>query len=371
MEPSGRIALYPDYRSVRPSGEHGHLVQYRGYGLLEPDGSFAVRPIFDEVASFDGRLAVVRTGSTWGLVDNTGRFIIEPQYHNVLDFREGLSPCLASNGRWGFVNDDGEVAMEPALWEALPFSGPFAPARVRNGWGVIDRDFRFVEPARNRRVVSFPSGICLFFNGRSVRAMNREQKTVERDIPEPLVRNTWRIRNSSDMTRSGAISLPEELFANGPVPVSAGEQTYFLDREGRVASFGPFVDARAFSDSLALVKKDGLYGYIRPDGSWAIEPAFEDARPFSEERAAVKFDGDKFMCYIDTSGKRVTLAVFEEAGRFSQRQGRDSRTRIHRRHRCHGTARVRAARRYSALRALTRNVPRLPQWELPVSELRG
>jgi hypothetical protein len=62
----------------------------------------------------------------------------------------------------------------------------------------------------------------------------------------------------------------------------AGRRGY-IDRAGRWAvppSF--FEEARDFSDGLALVKVNGLFGYIGKKGEFRIRPAFQRAQPFRE-----------------------------------------------------------------------------------------
>lgn len=46
----------------------------------------------------------------------------------------------------------------------------------------------------------------------------------------------------------------------------------------------------AFSEGLVPVKQDGLFGYLRPDGSWAVTPRFASAQPFSHGLAVVLND---------------------------------------------------------------------------------
>jgi hypothetical protein len=41
---------------------------------------------FDDVLSFSGGLAAVKSGSKWGFIDKAGNFIIPLQFDNALSF---------------------------------------------------------------------------------------------------------------------------------------------------------------------------------------------------------------------------------------------------------------------------------------------
>ena len=60
----------------------------------------------------------------------------------------------------------------------------------------------------------------------------------------------------------------------------------------------------------------GCWGYLRPDGSWAMAPRFTFARPFSEGVAAVR-KGD-FMGYLRPDGTEALPFRYLRAGEFEK-----------------------------------------------------
>jgi hypothetical protein len=70
-----------------------------------------------------------------------------------------------------------------------------------------------------------------------------------------------------------------------------------------------FQVASAFSDGLARVSKDRLFGYIDKRGKWVIPTRFEHASEFSEGLAGVPL-GEKGWGFIDRTGKVVIPARF-------------------------------------------------------------
>jgi hypothetical protein len=64
--------------------------------------------------------------------------------------------------------------------------------------------------------------------------------------------------------------------------------------------------AEAFSDGLALVKKDGKYGFIDKEGKSVIEPHFVSATAFSEGLAGVYLQKtDKYPLFINKKGEAI------------------------------------------------------------------
>lgn len=72
---------------------------------------------------------------------------------------------------------------------------------------------------------------------------------------------------------------------------------------GRILLGASLEQIDAFADGVAAaVDRDGIYGYLRPDGTWAIPPRFEDAGDFQDGAARVRLgEGEEGL--IDLSGK--------------------------------------------------------------------
>ena len=54
--------------------------------------------------------------------------VIEPQFGEVGDFREGLAQ-VEKDGKWGFIDKSGKVGIEPQFDDAEPFSEGLAKVR--------------------------------------------------------------------------------------------------------------------------------------------------------------------------------------------------------------------------------------------------
>lgn len=67
-------------------------------------------------------------------------------------------------------------------------------------------------------------------------------------------------------------------------------------------------------DRIALIKKDGKYGYINDKGQYIAEPIYTEAFSFSEGLAPVKV-GEKWG-YLDKTGKMLISPQYDYANWF-------------------------------------------------------
>ncbi|ACB85126.1 WG repeat-containing protein [Natranaerobius thermophilus] len=76
-----------------------------------------------------------------------------------------------------------------------------------------------------------------------------------------------------------------------------------------------YEDAWPFSEGLARVKLDGLWGFVDEDGKEEIEPKYEHASRFSEGYSSIRLDGESG--YIDKTGEYLKEPKFDRALSFN------------------------------------------------------
>lgn len=72
----------------------------------------------------------------------------------------------------------------------------------------------------------------------------------------------------------------------------------------------------SFSDGLALIKQDGLWGFVNQDDKVVIQPQYEAATSFVNGVAIVK-QSEKFAL-IDTGGKAITAFIYTRLQRLAK-----------------------------------------------------
>ena len=59
-------------------------------------------------------MAAAKQGDLWGLIDKTGKFVINPQYKNVGSFNNS-GMCMVkstTNDKYGFIDKDGKMVID-------------------------------------------------------------------------------------------------------------------------------------------------------------------------------------------------------------------------------------------------------------------
>ncbi|MBE6924631.1 MAG: WG repeat-containing protein [Ruminococcaceae bacterium] len=112
--------------------------------------------------------------------------------------------------------------------------------------------------------------------------------------------------------------MADALINNDRICVKIGEQWGFIDAEGNVIIAPCLNDPKKFNAGLLPVNDNGLYGYMDPEGEWAIRPQFMYAAPFSEGVATIAMLdenlGSPVYSFINHTGR--TLTTFRDgAGR--------------------------------------------------------
>lgn len=134
-----------------------------------------------------------------------------------------------------------------------------------------------------------------------------------------------------------AALLPEGQLAKGTdsgllKPAQQGTKWGYIDPEGRFAISPKFDWADTFSEGVAAVEINKRFGYIGPDGHFVIQPKYFDAGPFKDGLALVSVNkpvtplgtGEygvvmfAHFTYIDRSGREIRSPFsVEYAGNFS------------------------------------------------------
>jgi hypothetical protein len=239
-------------------------------GAVNRDGTVAVAPQYDWVGKFSDNRAAVRLGGLYGFVDEEGREIVKPQYRIVDDYKFGFAQ-VDVDGKSGLIDRDGKMVIEPKYG----FIEAIAPDRFRVseirqlGGSVGDEDFSGI-----RTITSTASSITLA-------------------LPE--------LRD----TASGVIDISGRWIE----PLGAW----------------PFRPFDKDDPSIRWVQRDKLWGLVRADGSWLVEPKFAQTDSLRDGVVRVTLNGK--VGFIDRTGNFAIPPTFDKASRFEPGFGRASAER--------------------------------------------
>jgi len=271
---------------------------------------------YDEARKVRGGLAAVRLMDRWGYVayqEGGIRIAIAPRFLQARDFSEGLAAVEESEdapvaegmevaedkteedakkpagpAAWGYILPSGK------LWGRLDFAvaGDFLDGRAavralgeNMPWVLIDskmktrttKNYGGLIPLGARRVAWKQSG--------EWGLMDLQERVIE---IRPGLKNQDGEGVGQDVL--GAVGPFGDERAPAKEP---GGKWGYLDPEGKWAILPKFERANVFHGGLAAAKEPGgKWGYLKPDGSWGLEPKYTKARAFTDGLAAVSEQGE-------------------------------------------------------------------------------
>jgi hypothetical protein len=271
------------------------IVQDGKWGLIDATGKVVIEPKYDQLGGiqdenpFFQRLPPAERGKAMfldvmhpsgksalipfcqkglcGVVAPGGTEVIPPRYENVRGGFEDGRLAVRRGGLWGFVNEAGSEVIAPKFLDACMFHGGVAMVQIAaKQWTLIDVDgHSLIDPPWTEQ----PIDSCQLSD-------------------EPLTR----------ATQDGRWG--------------------FLDRSGHWAIPPTFERVGSFHDGLASARRNGKWGFIGASGSWVIDPTFDDVDEFgcpSNDSAIVRVG--------DQSGviNRAGEVLFLLPGRIQCTQG--------------------------------------------------
>lgn len=252
------------------------------------------KPRFGHVGEFSEGLAVAsdapgadywRDSTLFGYIDESGDYVIPPQYHWASPFSEGWAAVcrgvcqnvLEAKDPIQFIDRKGRVVLSPGLSIVSRFSEGLAaaqlPGDVFSRFGYLDRTGKFAIYPRYSEARDFSEGLAATDDG----YINRKGDVVIRRVP---------VRDGGDFSEGLAIVLSRE-----------GRKQY-IDRTGAVVLDPGYEEIGPFSEGLAPAcasdcgpsTSSANWGYIDRAGKFVIQPQFSQRPgPFRNGEARVCF----------------------------------------------------------------------------------
>lgn len=269
---SGKLVVPARFAAARlfTEGRAAVRIEDGKWGYIDRGGNIAIEPRFLAAGYFHGGRASVREGPAGpltvplvdmgravigddprtrpnaGLIDETGKFVIEPRYDQI-DYRNGFDLWVATDSTAKSRSDHG------------------SPAPVR----LVDRDGRFVSTEGFDRTGPASEGLI----------------------------EVCRADKCGFADRSGKLVVPMQFktvgdFSEGLAYASLdGEKYGFIDHSGKFV-IEPRFDGRggpddenyvagSFADGVASVGCGGYWGFIDKKGAWVMPPLYRHAGEFA------------------------------------------------------------------------------------------
>ena len=292
-----------------PIIREGHLA-YMG-----ADGQVRLELPFDHGGFFHEGLAYFSLKGKIGFIDIVGNVVIPAQFDLALRFYEGYSVAgikvKAERTAWklGVVDRSGKYVIEPQYESITSCSSGIVGVQQ-----FITREVRYLRLPGLEQV-------CV-----SEMPMNRRFSDGLLGIPDPKTRKWGFVDTTGKWTVEPSYALTgifSEGLASADIRKKGKELTGFIDSQGKTVIPFQFRCFRSkFSEGLASFfvedpQRGDMVGAISKTGEVAIQPRFKLMREFHEGMAVYEPFGTEGYGYIDKTGKEVIPARFDIARDFS------------------------------------------------------
>ncbi len=280
------------------------------WGYIDLNNNYDLAPAYRSIGRFSERtdLSVVSVadGSYFCLINRQGRIVNGTGYLAIREGENGFYTAVESRGKYAYrfvlLGPDGA---ERSRWLTLGMSRNTDPDSRYNDYALYGPSFT------NGVMIGVDTdGLYGLVNdrGETVISGARDIFLASRKTPNDtvLVRRGggWQI-TAPDGTALGEGLWADLLdFADGYAAVCDfdGRWGYVSAEDCRVAIEPQYQSAAAFSEGLAAVHVNDLWGYIDAENHMVIEPAYDAAGAFSGSRAVVR-KGYVGWQVIDRTGK--------------------------------------------------------------------
>jgi WG containing repeat len=169
IDRTGKITIAPQFTYAYPFSE-GLAAATKsacgddGWGYIDKIGRWVVEPKFQRASSFSGGLAPVNRARNCGYVDVHGALVLQPKVSpgktDCADFVNGLARWKFGK-KYGLIDSTGKTVIEPKYDLTFHFSEGLAAVMVGGKWGYIDTTGKMViQPMPLMRAEDFHHGLA-------------------------------------------------------------------------------------------------------------------------------------------------------------------------------------------------------------------
>ena len=157
----GNIAIKAIYESAEMFSEGHSAVEIDGkWGLINESGKYVIEPQFDFLGGLHNGLISFRQNDLTGFMNVNGKVIIEPKFHWVDEFSEGL--CAVSTDwqtdeprLYGYIDTTGTLAIDFKFQHAQKFENGIGKVQLNNLWGAVDKEGKVVVEIKHKYTSDF------------------------------------------------------------------------------------------------------------------------------------------------------------------------------------------------------------------------
>jgi len=247
----------------------------------------------------------LKDGMRWGYINDEGKTVIEPRFEYAEEFQENGLAIVQINGHSSLIDSNGREKVKPVYLFIAPFSEGRAVVSDDKGYFLIDEAGKALTSKRYDYLNSLQEGRALYYTGSD----------------DGKAQYGYLDRQGQEVIPAAYEDAGDFMDGTALVKVAASEFA-LIDPEGRVQHAYPYPYVGSRGDGMLAYQaaENGKYGYLRMDGTVAIQPQFTSALPFIEGRAVINMAENYNNAYglIDKQGRVVIPAQYYDVQQLGE-----------------------------------------------------
>lgn len=255
-------------------------------GVINRLGQWHVRPLYDVCGECSEGFFFVEQNGSYGYLNRAGRLTIPMEYRGASDFVNGRA-MVQKDGAWAYIDTLGQ-AITPFGFDWLEPFGKNGTARMRIGekFGLLKANGDTAAAAKYDVLGEMHEGFRLAAVGDDYGFIGAKGDTL---IPFKYRYNTGAA--SQSFFKDGKARVFQKIGRDVKVGV--------IDTADQKIMPAIFSEIGALEGELIAIRKKDLWGYADSAVNLAIPYAYTDAQPFSDSTAVVSKDGKYGLIDID------------------------------------------------------------------------
>lgn len=239
------------------------------WGYISPTGTNLIPFTFAQAGCFNEELALVKTNEgEFAYINKNGDVVFKSPFSYSYSVSGGAI-CGSNDGLYGFCDTSGDIFISPKFEMALDFNEGLAAVFANGKWGYIGTDGKYLILPAFDHAGNFENGYAICINGGKYGIINKKGAK--------LTPFTFDYIASAD--------------DKGRFPAKKDGTSGFINEKGEWLLKTSYDYCYKFTNGVARVYKNGLWGYIDENANEIVAPSLLDCGEYHKDRAAFSTDG--------------------------------------------------------------------------------
>lgn len=349
MNLDGDLVLPPVYDNIDVHPENCSLFILRTgtgyanykYGMFNADTGTLIEPEWKDCNGIyhdDGAaLIAFEINNTWGIVDETGNIISNPQWRSVSQYADLNRIYVCKDGYWGCIDWNGNVVIPPE-WDKIGRFNltDYAVVHRDDREGLIDLNGNVVLPVKYQFISTIRVGsqTWVYIRGDyahfdpvkhtvgtrylDIQQMNDESGNVLVEVKN----NHWAVANAFGTLISSPVEADNlDRFSEGfcAARIGRGSSYGYLNSNGQIVITAQWQEVEPFFGGVAAVQTgDNQWGLINQKGQYVVKAQWDNIKAWSVDYWAFGETNLYAVCengkwgLIDLNGNMVVDLQWQE-----------------------------------------------------------